>query len=137
MRDLVSHRKSSYKWFRNRTKVLEASLGPATRARPKVGGAPGDANRQTAVLGEAVATDDAVDVPKHVGLCSCPRAHTGNPHPVTRVGGSPGPSYKDDANTHCFTTQDLLKEKGRSPPRGFTQKKPLLDQDYQDRESDF
>ena len=67
VRDLVSHRKSSYKWFRNRTKVLEASLRPATRARPEVGGAPGDANSRTTVLGEAVATEDAVDVPQHVG----------------------------------------------------------------------
>ena len=46
------------------------------------------------VLGDAVATEDAADVAKHVAVCSCPRAHTGNPHPVTRVGGNPAPATK-------------------------------------------
>ena len=89
---------------------------------------PGATNSQTTqVLDDAVATDDAVDVPKHVGLCSCPRAHTGNPHPVTRGGRQPGPSRKDDTPTLLPHTQDLLKRKGAAHEEGFIPRNPYWD----------
>ena len=84
------------------------------------------------VLDDAVATEDGVDVPQHVGgsqVPACPHRKSSSGH---KKWAATSPSCEDDTPTH-FHTQDLLKEKGRSPPRGFTQKKPLLDQDYQDR----
>ena len=115
----------------------------ATRADlPNV---PGAANSQTTrVLDKAVATDNAVDVPKHVGLCSCPQAHTGNPHPVTRLGSQTPNTWEatwpqpqrctQRRHTHSYK-QDLLKEKRAKPTKRVYQKNPFLDQDYQDHES--
>ena len=51
------------------------------------------------VFGDAVATDDAVEVPKHVGLCSC---HDPTPEVDDRleeVGNKAGHSYNDDILT--------------------------------------
>ena len=88
------------------------------------------------VLGDAVATDDAVDVPKHVGLCSCPQAHTGNPHPVTRVGGNPAPAAKTTLTDTASPLKTYLKERDAAHQEGLP-KESTFGQDYQDRESDF
>ena len=98
---------------------------------------PGAANSQTTqVLDDAVATEDAVAVPKHVGLCSCPQAHTGNPHPVTRRGRQPGPNRKDahKDDTPTATHKTYLRERAQPTKRVYS-KNPFLDQDYPDRGS--
>ena len=86
------------------------------------------------VLDDAVATEDGVDVPQHVGgsqVPACPHRKSSSGH---KKWAATSPSCEDDTPTH-FHTQDLLKGKGHSPPRGFTQRIHFLDQDYQDRES--
>ena len=51
------------------------------------------------VLGKAVATEDAVDVAKHVGGLQLPASPHRKSTSGYKSGRQPGPSYKDDANT--------------------------------------
>ena len=74
------------------------------------------------VLGDAVATEDAVDVPKHVGLCSCRyptpeihiRSHEWETKPATAT-----KAHTKTTHPHCFHTQDLLKRKAAAHEEGF------------------
>ena len=121
-------KKSSYKYIRNRQGPRWPQGACHTGDLPSV---PGAANSQTTrVLDDAVATDNAVDVLKHVGLCSCPQAHTGNPHPVTRGGGlNPAPAAKAHTKTThpLLHTQDLFKGKSAAHEEGFIPRNPYWD----------
>ena len=51
------------------------------------------------VLDEAVATEDGVDVPQHLGCSPVPACPHRKSHPVTRSGRQPGPYCEDDTST--------------------------------------
>ena len=60
---------------------------------------PGAANSQAMVLDtvpvdDAVATEDAVCVPPHVGGCSCHEPTPEIDNPLQEVGGNPAPATK-------------------------------------------
>ena len=92
-RDLVSHRKSSYKYIRNRQGPRWPQGACHTGDLPSV---PGAANSQTTrVLDQAVATDNAVEVPKHVGALQLLGEPTLEIHiQLQEVGGNPAPAAK-------------------------------------------
>ena len=75
----------------------------ATRSLPHTGdlpSVPGAANSQTTrVLDDAVATEDAVCAPQHVGGLQLPASPHRKSTSGYKSGRQPGPSYKDDANT--------------------------------------
>ena len=60
---------------------------------------PGAANSQTSVLGDAVATEDAVCAPLHVGGLQLPASPHRKSASGFKSGRQPGPSYKDDTPT--------------------------------------
>ena len=69
------------------------------RQGPSMGILPGAANSQTSVLDDAVATEDAVCVPRHVGGCSCREPTPEVDNRLQEVGGNPAPATKPCKHT--------------------------------------
>ena len=117
-RDLVSHRKSSYKWIRNRNKVLEASPGPATRAflePPTV--------RPHGSLTKLLQLKMLWTSPSTLGFAA---ARGPTPEILIRSQeweAQPGPSNKDDANTGTASPlKTYLKDRDAAHQEGLYQR---------------
>ena len=57
--------------------------------------------------------------PSTLGFCSCPRAHTRNPYPVTRVGGNPAPAAKTTLTDTASPLKTYLKERDAAHQEGL------------------
>ena len=86
---------------------------------------------------DAEATDCAVDVPHHVGGCSCRKPAPEIDNRFEEAGGkaSPGPATRH-ANTLHSPLRLTLKKKIQNSKREADEE-PILGQDYQDSKSDL